>query len=252
VTLVVTTLFTAGHYEEGVAAFLHSLSRSGYVGRVWCGVSNIEQSRLAKAFEGYMLDGRIELRFLAVSPDYHIAMHKPRFMLDVAACEHDLTHIAFFDPDIVVKCRWHFVSQWCSEHIAAVGDVNWLMPHSSPIRLQWMDVRRGLSLGLYPGEAPASLDIYCNAGFVALPIKMRGFLELWAELTSRIVQGDVAGEQHLISRGGASSLEVSGSRTGHFTPLDQELFNVALMAFARHTSVMGPEAMDFCAGRKDF
>jgi hypothetical protein len=251
-TLVVTTLFEAGNYEEGVRALLHSLRESGYEGQVMCGVRGIERSQLARTFEGGILGGRIELAFSALSTEYHLSNYKPHFMLEVASRRPEVTHIVYFDPDLVVKCGWSFVARWCREKIAAVADENWFMPRSSPIRAQWRDLAERLQVRGAEGVEQGALDLYCNAGFVGLPIRFKGFLELWADLIDSVLREGTIEEQRLVSREGAETVGVSDGRMGSVKQIDQELFNVALMEFEDRLSLMGPEAMDFASGGRIF
>ena len=251
-TLVVTTLFEAGDYEEGACALLHSLRDSGYEGQVMCGVRDIGRSRLARRFEGSTLGGRIELVFSELGTEYHLSNYKPHFMLDMASRLPEVTHIVYFDPDLVVKCGWPFVARWCRENIAAVADENWFMPRSSPIRAQWRDLAGRLQVNGVGRARQGALDLYCNAGFVGLPMRFKGFLELWAGLIDSVLREGQMEEQRLVSREGAETAEVSDGLAGSVKQVDQELFNVALMEFDDRVSLMGPEAMDFASGGRIF
>jgi hypothetical protein len=252
VTAVITTLFEAGDYEEGVAALLNSLVTSGFKGRVWCGVRGLGTSRLASRIADQKLDGRVEVKFLEIETHHHLRDYKPHFMLEAATREPDAECLVYFDPDIVVKCRWEFVEAWCSEGIAAIGDEKWQMPASSPIRAQWLEQRYRLDVQSYSTEAPGELDMYCNSGFVGIPSSKKEFLELWADLTDKVLNGGPAEVQRLIGRNGAEPVDVRDDRAEPVNTFDQDLFNIALMGFGRYTKLMGSEAMDFASGGRIF
>lgn len=251
-TAVVITLFEAGDYEEGAAALLNSLVRSGFEGRVWCGVRGLNASRLAIQFADQKLDGKVEIKCIEVKTHYHLRDYKPHFMMEIAAREPDAECFVYFDPDIVVKCKWTFVHAWCLEGIAAIGDEKWHMPASSPIRAQWLEQRRRLDVRLFPMEALGELDMYCNSGFVGVPSAQKEFLELWAELIDKVLDGGPVEMQRLIGRRGAEPVDVKDDRAEPVNTFDQDLFNIALMKFGTYTKLMGSEAMDFASGGRIF
>jgi hypothetical protein len=146
----------------------------------------------------------------------------------------------YLDPDIVVKCAWSEVDDWCARGIAAVADTNWLIPESSPVRARWRQLRDELSVGPVTGETGGALDIYCNSGFVGVPTSDLAFLKLWRDLMQAVLARDIYRDVAM-----QSHLEVLGH-------LDQELFNLALMSFAQRVSLRGPEAMDFAPGGNVF
>jgi hypothetical protein len=211
---------------------INSLARSGYEGAIWCGVRGERPDWMSQPDQ---LPG-IRLCFASVDPSEHLMNYKAAFILDVAERVPTANAFVYLDPDIVVKCAWADIADWCRHGIAAIGDGNWLMPASSPVRARWRAFRAESGVALVPGEAVGSLDIYCNSGFVGIPRQDLGFVELWRDLLLAAISRDVYNDERV---------------TQHFKTLghlDQELFNLALMSFAHRCSLRGPEAMDFAPG----
>jgi len=229
---VVTTLFEAGHYELGAMTLCNSLIRSGYAGTVWCGVRG-RPPNWAGPVSGW---GRtIDVQAVAFDPPHHLTNCKPAFMLSIAERVPEASALVYLDPDIIIKCPWGEIEDWCVRGIAAIGDENWLTPASSPVRARWRQLREMLSVPRTAAETDGSLDIYCNAGFVGVPRRDLAFLELWGGLMESALAREIYDNPQLRSY----------LRTRH---LDQELFNLALMSFADRCSLRGPEAMDFAPG----
>jgi hypothetical protein len=236
-TAVVATVFESGHYERGAAALINSLIAAGFSGRVWCGVRGPEPSWLTPQLNSRLRATSVEVRSLPITTSYAVPDSKPHFLLQIAELEPTCSVIAYFDADLVVKCPWSFVERWSSSGIAAVADANWLVPKSSPMRAQLRDLRSHLNVPRRADEQPAPLDIYCNAGFVGLNVKHRGFLQLWADLTDALLSGHKS---------------LASQRAFPNVGPDQDLFNLALMGYGSLASLMGPEAMDFAPGGSVF
>jgi hypothetical protein len=229
----ITTLFEAGPYEAGVASLLNSLLRAGFDGRVWCGVRGPIPPWLMPDEVKRSVGDQIDVRAVSIDPDRHLALYKPHFMMSIAREEPSATSVMYFDPDIVVKCEWDFVERWAARGIATVVDMLTTMPASSPIRAEWLELCDRLGITLR--ESAATLDVYCNSGFVGVSRDCLGFLELWCEVIDVAMAGRQSPTDKVVPRPGG-------------TMRDQDSFNIALMAWAEKACVMGPEAMDFIPG----
>jgi hypothetical protein len=233
--IVVATLFE-GDYERGAAALINSLSAHGYKGSVWCGIRGPRPNWYRPNGDCMQICSGVTIRIIDLDTPMHFANYKPYFLNQVAAYDLDVAAIVYSDPDIVLKCDWKFVEDWCSFGIAAVADENWNLPASSPIRRRWL--RLCAELGLDTGRASTnSLNIYCNSGFVGVPRDHLDFVELWREV-----------QETLIATGLAESEFMPGDSNGIIRGLDQDAFNIALMRNADHVSLLGPEGMDFAPG----
>jgi hypothetical protein len=107
------------------------------------------------------------------------------------------------------------------------------MPGTSPIRRDWLALCE--TWGVAIAQSSVALDIYCNAGFVGVNRACFGFLELWAALIDAALAAHPDAAPPIVRRPAGSGR-------------DQDLFNIALMGWADHVSLMGREAMDFDAG----
>jgi hypothetical protein len=79
------------------------------------------------------------------------------------------------------------------------------------------------------------LDVYVNAGFIALRASDREILDIWEDA---------------IKRGYNPSKWYNGHRDplDAFADVDQDALNIAVTATARQVSIVGPEQMDFRTG----
>jgi hypothetical protein len=174
-TAVVATLFERGHYEVGVAALLNSLIRSGFRGRVWCGIRGVTPAWLEPQRVSECAHGKLAVVTVNLDTERHLALYKPHFMMQVAQEEAAATSVVYLDPDIVVKCDWAFLERWCNRGIAAIADNGPSMPASSPERLDWRDFRAQISPAFDETRA-RPLDFYCNSGFVGVNRRCDAYL----------------------------------------------------------------------------
>jgi hypothetical protein len=191
----------------------------------------------------------LSIHIVPIHTDMHFANYKPYFLETVAEAVPSANVVIYFDPDIVVKCEWAVIADWCSRGIAAAADEIWRMPASSPVRHSWLEWCRAHDVAIL--EPSCKLDVFCNSGFVGVPRQFLGFVTLWRQIQESLVTagfndrealGGVAGNPIPLVRGGvASGLHA-------FAHLDQDAFNIALMSYAAHVSLLGPEAMDFAPG----
>ncbi len=233
--IAVATLFE-GEYERGAAALINSLSAHGYKGSVWCGIRGPRPNWYRPNGDCMQICSGVTIRIIDLDTPMHFTNYKPYFLNQVASCDLNVAAIVYSDPDIVLKCDWKFVEDWCSFGIAAIADENWNLPASSPIRRRWL--RLCAELGLDTGCASTNpLNVYCNAGFVGVPRDHLDFVDLWREV-----------QEALIATGLAESEFMPGDSNGIIRGLDQDAFNIALMRNADHVSLLGPEGMDFAPG----
>jgi hypothetical protein len=238
----ICTLFE-GNYHFGVAALINSLARQGFKGSFYVGYRGIlpewSHSATADSSLGYdgattlILNADLKVHFLPVTVTYHLTNYKPVFMLDLFAgpCK-DMERIAYFDPDIVVKCRWEFFETWMSHGVALVHEVvNNDMPPSHPIRKEWEKV-----VLLSDNVVTRQLSSYINAGFFGVAKPYIEFLELFRDIM------DVARTHYKFDD---SVFQFTADRSDIFFAKDQDALNIAAMCCKCPISEMGPEAMDF-------
>jgi hypothetical protein len=235
----ICTLFE-GDYHFGLAAFINSLVRAGYSGTVWVGYRGtlppwIHQLKpLDSQGREYMVADQVRLVFLLLETTIHFTSYKPQFMLDLLQDQaRDCSYLWYFDPDIFLRCKWSFFSDWQRYGIALCEDIVMnAVRENSPLRHKWMEVAGGIGLG-----TPRALNHYFNGGMVGLSPAHASFLTLW----NRFIQlGETAG--------GNIQQILSGSRALPFYILDQDALNMAAMYTEHPLSTMGPEAMGFETG----
>jgi hypothetical protein len=237
VASVVMTLFESGSHEEGVAALLNSLCEAGFRGNVWLGVSGPVPSWLTPASVESWVGTQFVVCVAPVTADGAQLLRKPQLMSFVAKREPKATSYIYFDPDVVVKCRWSFVERWCARGVAAVADKEWCLAASSPVRSQWSEWRESLGIGDAFDEPSGPVNVYCNAGFVGVSADCVPFIGHWRRLAEAACGVEAEGAP-------AVSTETGGEEPD----LDRQVFNIALMAWGRRAHLMGPEAMDFAPG----
>jgi hypothetical protein len=236
------TLFD-GDYHLGAAALVNSLHHHGFKGTVWMGCRGALPPWAATTareswHEWSPADGLV-LRFVPLTTTAHLTNHKPAFMQDLWTrfCP-EADALFYFDPDIVVKCRWSFFDDWVSHGVALVEDVNSPIPESHPRRAAWKRslARRGMGIR-------REIGAYVNGGFVGIARAQRGFLDAWVEAMA-LVGEEVGGLEHSMF----SFRPELASESYPYSKTDQDALNIAVMTAQDAVSIMGREAMDFREG----
>src|SRR5437867_3787766 len=117
-------------FHKGVAALVNSLCAHDFRGIVWAGYEGDlpPWSRPLQVTPNYaerQISCHCSIRFVRLSTPKHFTHYKPEFMLQVLdQLDPDSTGICYFDPDIVIKCRWTFFEEWISNGVALCEDVN--------------------------------------------------------------------------------------------------------------------------------
>jgi hypothetical protein len=176
------------------------------------------------------------LYFLPLETDYHFANYKPTFMLELfngIASKSDA--IAYFDPDIVLKCNWSFFDKWMLHGVAMVHEISSNdMPPNHPIRREWEKL-----ITLNNRKTVRQLYSYINSGFCGVRREHIAFVQIWEEM----INSGLKFFNH-----SSDNFAFTSDRTDPFYANDQDAFNIAAMCSETPISEMGPEAMDFING----
>jgi hypothetical protein len=236
-TSAVCTLFE-GDYHCGLGALVNSLYAHGFRGTIYAGYRgalppwaiNIKKH---EGFSEFKPTEGITLRFIPLTTKAHFTNYKADLMLEIWE-KHDpeLKSLFYFDPDIIIKCRWAFFEEWAEAGVALCTDVNPSMPANHPIRHAWKQFY--LPHGI---EFRQELDAYFNGGFIGISLKNKEFLKLWKILIQKT--GDAVGGLERM---------VVGERSEKFCILDQDALNIAAMSTTLPISSMGQDGMDFQQG----
>jgi hypothetical protein len=239
-TSAICTVFE-DHFHKGVAALINSLYKNEFRGDFYAGYRGklpkwadaaIENSNLdwpgAKTLQ---IDDGLQIHFLPIVTEYHLAHYKPSFMLSLLnGPAKNADALAYFDPDIVTLCRWGFYEKWMSYGVAMVHEiVSNDMPVSHPTRMEWYDIIRMLNK-----EPKREIHSYINSGFCGVSRKNIEFLKVWAQII------EVAIKDYNMD----AATFIVYDRTSAFYCIDQDSFNIAAMCCESPISEMGPEAMD--------
>ena len=235
----VCTLFEK-NFHYGLAALVNSLYNNGYRGAVYVGfrgelppwakpVSERGDVSVFRVAEG------LEICFLRLETAVHLANYKPDFMLDVwdSHCPNS-EQLFYFDPDIVIKCRWEFFEEWAKKGIALCEDVNSPVPETHPLRKGWQELftRHGIELSF-------KTDLYLNGGFVGVDRRNHNFLNAWCKVQA-VMEEEIGGlEQALFDK---------PDRTTSFAKTDQDALNIATGLTQAPLSLVGKDGMDFISG----
>lgn len=243
--IVICTLFE-NHYHYGLAALINSLDHHGFRGSVYAGFKGPLPSWSSDAKENvslkwngartYEVKENLHIHFLPLDTSYHLTNYKPYFMLQLKEGPAiDANGIAYFDPDIVIKCKWEFYEDWIMRGVAVVHEIAGNpMPATHPRRLGWEDVINKMGK-----QKRRCLNYYFNAGFCGVSEKNIEFIQSWADVIS------VATKQYGFDpRKFFSSLD----RTHLFNIIDQDAFNITAMCSESPLSEVGADGMDFVPG----
>jgi hypothetical protein len=241
--IAVCTLYE-GHYHFGVAALVNSLYNHGFRGTFfigyrgslppWCQatyVSGKDTLWPAGCYIYNVAEG-MDLHFLPVDTTYHLTNYKAQFMLElIAGPAQDAKGIAYFDPDIIIRCRWTFFEKWMSHGVALVHEiVHNDMPETHPVRLEWKRVITKIN------RVPKRrIHSYINGGFCGVIKENNDFIKVWAELIN------IAVDIYKADPKAFSSFD----RTYPFWSIDQDAINISAMCCDAPISEMGPDGMDF-------
>lgn len=236
--LAVCTLFEK-HFHLGAAVLFNSLVARGFDGRFWAGFRGELPPWAANAertAHGWRLrpgGGPAELRLVRLETELHFTHYKPEWMLQVLeTLDPNCDGLCYFDPDIVVKCRWGYFGEWVEHGIALCGDINYWMPASHPLRHGWM--RFGAAHGW---SKRRDLEGYYNGGFLGVTRARRDALALWRDIVHAVE-----------SETGSLKGWRTKDRTHRFSSANQDGLNVMAMVTPHPVACMGPDAMDFVPG----
>ncbi len=238
-----------GDYHLGLAALANSLHHHGFRGVIWVGIRGalppwaaIEAPSAATRWASSKPAPDLELRFVAVETTSHFTNYKPEFLLHVweNLCP-EADRLFYFDPDIVVRCRWSFFEEWADYGVALVEDVNSPLPESHPRRAAWK-----LDLAARAIAVTRETRSYVNGGFVGLRRADLGFLRAW--ITAMRLVGDAIGglDKSMFSFGAGGTDKTHAAYP--YSKTDQDALNIALMTAPEPVSIMGREGMDFAPG----
>lgn len=231
----VCTLYE-GQYHIGVAAWINSLCAHDFNGTVWVGFRGelpswaIKAKKESEYFE-LRLTPAVRVCFIPVHTELHLTNYKPDFMLMLM--EHfcpTAEHLFYFDPDIVVKCRWSFFEEWVSYGIALVEDLHSPMNPLNPLRFMWKSFYKPHGFEFIHDHAA-----YVNAGFLGVKRADREFLQLWRSL-NQLMPGD------------PSEILPFPHRSYPFRFADQDVLNVVLCCTTLTLSIVDSHGMDFTPG----
>jgi hypothetical protein len=226
----------------GLGVLINSLVASGFAGRIVVGFSGEQPPWCAQFVEIAPVAGRREfsvkgtevtLSFRYYDPRVFYGNVKPHLMRQVLdEGGGSLKGVIYFDPDIVVRCKWGVFERWLDFGVALVEDVNPYMPVDHPKRGEW--VKCGLELG-FQLERPTSQ--YFNSGFLGVPAAGRQVLERWIGFLGKVVQLGYSDEQGSI-----------GEPDHPFHRHDQDCLNAAVMFCGAKTATVGGDGMSFLPG----
>jgi len=240
----VCTLFEK-HYHYGVAGLVNSLYNHGYRGEIYAGyqgslpfwaVNAKENLLLGKGIRSLEITTGLNINFILLDTKYHLTNYKPNFMLQLLdGPAKGYEAMAYFDPDITIKCRWSFFENWMSHGVALVHEITGNdMPPTHPIRKEWERIiclsNKNISRELYS---------YINAGFCGVSRQNSEFLQVWQEIFEKGIESFKIDTKQLAHQ---------NDRTHVFYAQDQDALNIAAMCSKSPISEIGPEGMDFVHG----
>jgi len=239
---VVCTLFE-GDYHYGVGALVNSLYHHGFRGTIWAGyrgelppwASPLQNAQHGKNFQ---VAPGCNIRFTPVDTSIFFANYKPHFILDLwKEGRVMLDKIFYFDPDIVIKCRWSFFEEWADCGVALCLDSAYPhMPSTHPLREGWVSFagRHGYTVSRRPSE-------YYNSGFIGIQKKNADLIEAWRNIMDLLLREGEINTRSFKNFEGYNDID----RSHPFYVADQDALNLAAMITASPVSVIGTDGMDF-------
>ncbi|MGD0579313.1 MAG: hypothetical protein ABSC08_10335 [Bryobacteraceae bacterium] len=234
---VVCTLFERD-YHYGVGALVNSLCQHGFRGKVYAGYRGdlppwATAARRESRYSELTVAPQLVLRFVPLPTQAHFTNHKPDFMLSLwdDYCP-KAGALFYFDPDILVECRWSFFEEWIRFGVAVCADINPLLSADHPLRHAWREYFEPHGVRFIQQQSTAF-----NGGFAGVSRQHRNFLKTWQRL-QQLMEPAVGGLQNRDLR----------DRTFLFHLTDQDALNAATMACEEPVSSAGLEGMDFVHG----
>ncbi len=240
-----------GDYHLGLAVLANSLHHHGYRGVIWVGIRGplppwaaihapTPTSPTRWASSKPTTD--LELRFVSVETKAHFTNYKPEFLQHIweNLCP-EAERLFYFDPDIVIRCRWSFFEEWADYGVALVEDVNSPVPETHPRRAAWKRDLATRSIAV-----TRETRSYVNGGFIGLRRADQNFLRAW--ITAMQLVGDAIGglDKSMFSFGTGGTDKTHSAYP--YSKTDQDALNIALMTTPEPVSIMGREGMDFAPG----
>ena len=234
----ICTLFE-GHYHLGVGALANSLYAQGFRGTIYVGYRGSLPLWVANTkgldcpVEYSPVEG-LTLRFIPLTTQRHFTNYKPDFMLQLweKQCP-EAEALFYFDPDIVVRCRWSFFEEWANCGVGLCQEITMSdMPADHPFRAVWRKLAESMGYPIH-----RNLSRLYNGGFVAVNIHNRSFLDVWNKLLDAAEKTGVPLENLSLN-----------DATHPFNVPDQMCLNIAAMIADVPLSTVGPEEMDFLPG----
>jgi hypothetical protein len=236
-TSAICTLFE-GNYHYGLGALVNSLYAQGFCGTLYVGYRGAlppwaVDLKTTDGFSEFTAAEGLVLRFIPLTTKIHLTNYKPDFMLDLWQ-RHCPKADAFFyfDPDIVIMCKWSFFEEWVEAGVTLCADINFAMPGNHPVRNAWKRFYEphGFKFRREP-------DLYFNGGFFGLKKERMEFLTCWQRLQDLMAP----------AINGMHNVNI-GDRTFLFHKTDQDALNVAAMTAESPISTMGLDGMDLQPG----
>lgn len=236
------TLFE-GHYHYGVAALINSLYTNGYRGNFYTGYRGTLPAWANTAYENAELNWvgsttlnikpDLNVHFLPVTIDYDLTNYKPAFLL--ALKNYNSKGFFYFDPDIVIKCKWEFFERWIKYGVAVVQEIvgNRLSP-LHPKRMQWAEFIHRIGK-----DVKRPLSNYFNGGFCGVSKDNLEFLYIWKDIIEKGIELNIIDANYFYKQ---------LDQTSAFPVGDQDALNAATMCCTSPVSDFGPEGMDFIPG----
>ncbi len=240
----VCTLFEK-HFHYGLAGLTNSLCQKGFRGNIyagyrgtlpdWCSSAKDNPALAWQGAKTFDVMDDVKIHFLPLETKYHLTNYKPDFMLQLMeGPAKSSDSLAYFDPDIVLKCNWSFYERWMSYGVGLVHEIiaNDMTPNH-PIRKIWEEVIE--KAGLKPTRI---LYSYINGGFCGVNKKYIEYIRVWKKIME-------TGIEHYNM---APDKFMPTDRTDPFFASDQDAMNIAAMCCESPISELGPDAMDFIHG----